>query len=260
MDRTAARLTPRPVVAALALAACLAATGRLVEPAYAQSPPLGDSGAVVAVVEVPKPWFAPRFVIVGRMRDTIPQYRDLAGLTYKAYSFSQRDGRYGGIYLWTDRASADAWFDAAWHARVERERGAKGEVRIFDAPVVLDNTAGVAVADQEKAVSTLVTLPIPAGIDRARLVAEFNAQLPTYRKVDGLLRKYFIVTSDGKFGGVYLWRDQAAGDRWFDAKWHDRVRTTYGVDAVLEWFDTPILLPTRAASNGIAVARPDAAR
>ena len=201
---------------------------------------------VVVVVEVPKPWYAPRFVVVRRMRETIPRYETLPGLAYKAFSIARSDQRYGGIYLWTDAASARAWFGPDWFARVEKERGPGATVRWFEAPVVLDNAPA---ANDGRSVSTIVTIPTPAGIGRERLVAEFEAALPTYRKVDGLLRKYFIITADGRFGGVYLWRDQDAADRWFDTAWHERVRKTYGVDARLEWFDVPILMPTKLAGN-----------
>ena len=103
-------------------------------------------------------------------------------------------------------------------------------MRYFDAPVVLDNTpGGTPMSAESSAVSTIVTIPIPAGVDRDRLVAEFRAAVPQYRKVAGLLRKYFIVTDDGKFGGVYLWSDQAAAERWFSAAWHERVVKTYGL-------------------------------
>jgi hypothetical protein len=47
--------------------------------------------------------------------------------------------------------------------------------------------------------------------------------------------------------------DQAAAQQWFNVAWHQRVRKTYGVDASIEWFDTPILLPSKAASNSIAM-------
>jgi hypothetical protein len=102
-------------------------------------------------------------------------------------------------------------------------------------------------------VSTLVTIPTPAGIGKARLVQEFQAAIPTYRAVPGLLRKYFIITEDGRFGGIYLWKDQAAAEQWFNAAWKERVRATYGTDATLEWFDTAILTPSKLAANQPAV-------
>ena len=231
------------------VAATCAAGGAFAE--TGTDPASGNASAVVAVVEVPRPWYAPRFVVVSKMRDTVPQYERLPGLTYKAFTLTADGGRFGGIYLWADRAQAEAWFSPAWFARVEKERGAKGEVRFFDAPVVLDNSGGARVVG-DTSVATIVTIPTPPGVTRERLVAEFQAALPTDRRVDGLLRKYFIVTADGRFGGVYLWRARADADRWFDAAWHERVRRTYHDDAALEWFDAPILLPGVVPSAPVA--------
>jgi hypothetical protein len=53
-----------------------------------------------------------------------------------------------------------------------------------------------------------------------------------------------------------LWESQAAADQWFNTAWHERVRKTYGTEAALEWFDTPILLPSKLADNRIDMARP----
>ena len=227
--------------------------------AHAEAPRLDAILAtpVAVIVKVPKPWYAPKAVVIGRMRDTIPQYESLAGLSYKMYSFAQADGQFGGIYLWKDAASAQAWFNPAWFNRVKKERGAEGHVRYFDVPVALDNVpAGQSTYIENEAVATLVTIAVPPGVDRARLVAEFRAAIPAYQKVPGLQRKYFVITGDGRFGGIYLWDTQASAERWFDSAWHERARMTYGADAVIEWFDTPILLPSKLADNRIEMARP----
>jgi hypothetical protein len=81
--------------------------------ANAQAQPTTGAGyatgsAVAVIVKVPKPWYAPRFVVVAKMRDTIPQYQALPGLAFKAFSFAQADGNFGGIYLWMDLTSARA--------------------------------------------------------------------------------------------------------------------------------------------------------
>jgi heme-degrading monooxygenase HmoA len=234
-------------------------TALLMAGAGAQAQALGGeayaaTSAVAAVVKVPAPWYAPKALVWGRMRDTVPVYESIPGLSFKAYSIAQADGRYGGLYLWRDLASARAWFNAAWFERVEKERGAKGQVQFYEVPVAIDNTPGGTPAQADGAnVSTIVTIAVPAGVGKARLVQEFQAAIPTYRAVPGLLRKHFIITDDGRFGGIYLWKDRAAADQWFNAAWKERVRTTYGSEATLEWFDTVILTPSKVTANLPAV-------
>lgn len=236
-------------------AACLL-LGALAAPAtHAQ--PIGGAGmdsssAVAAVVKVPKPWYAPRALVISRMRDTIPQYRAVPGLAYKAYSLAQADGRYGGLYLWKDEASARAFFGPGWFERVEKERGVSGQVQFYEVPVAIDNTMGTA-PDDGNAVGTVVTVTRPPTINKAQLVQEFRNAIPVYQKVPGLLRKYFIVTEDGRFGGIYLWKDAASAQQWFSEAWKERVVKTYGSAASIEWFDTPILLPSSMAGNQPAI-------
>ncbi len=242
-----------PAIAGAALLLVLASG--LLSPARAQ--PQGGTGidtasAVAVVVKVPTPWYAPRSVVVGRMRDTVPQYAALPGLAYKAYSFAQADGHYGGIYLWKNEASARAFFSPDWFARVEKERGAKGQVRFFEVPVAIANAQG-ALADSGDAVGTLVLVATPPGMSKASLKQAFEESVPVYRKIPGLLRKYYIITDNAQFGGIYLWKDQASAQQWFNDAWKERVLKTYGSAATLEWFDTPILLPSQRADNQPAI-------
>jgi hypothetical protein len=251
---SALRRQRRPVAEAVIT---LAAVAACVDVAAQQ----GDAGAafdatsaVAVIVKVPKPWYAPKSVVIGKMRDSIPQYEAAPGLSFKAFSLAQADGQFGGIYLWKDLTSAKNWFSAAWFERVEKERGAKADVRFFEVPVAIDNTpGGTPLNTDSSSVGTLVTIATPAGVSKQRLVKEFEAAIPLYQKAPGLLRKYFIVTADGKFGGIYLWKDQASAQSWFSEAWKERVRKTYGSDAAIESFDTPILLPSKLAENRVSL-------
>jgi heme-degrading monooxygenase HmoA len=210
--------------------------------------------AVVAVVKVPTPWYAPRALVTSKMRDTMPEYAAIPGSAFKAFSFARVRGDFGGIYFWRDKAVAQAWFSPAWFERVRKERSADAQVRYFDALISIDNRPGGTPANSaSEAVGTVVEIAIPAGISRERLATEFAAAVPTYQKIPGLLRKHFIVSNEGTFGGVYLWKDDASAKAWFNESWKERVKKTYGVDAKIDWFDTPILLPTLRADNALPI-------
>lgn len=216
-------------------------------PAWAQ-PTLGDGLAgmapVAVVVKVPTPWYAPRFFVTGKMRDTIPQYQAIPGLNFKAFSFARNDRHYGGIYLWKDLAAARSWFTPQWFERVRQERGAPANVRAFEVLLALDNTPGGTPANPNSpAVATIVEIPIPAGVGKERIAQGFAAAAPSFQKVPGLLRKYFVTSADGTFGGIYIWKDEVSAKAWFTPAWRDRVLKEYGQPASVEWFDTPILLP-----------------
>lgn len=96
------------------------------------------SEPVMVVVEVPIPHGMPRERIVEGMRQTIPQYRSVPGLVRK--SFTVADKNFGGIYLFADRASADAWFNDAWRVRIRTTYGADANVTYYSTPIILDNS------------------------------------------------------------------------------------------------------------------------
>ena len=199
------------------------------------------------MVKVKKAWYAPQALVVSRMRDTIPTYETVRGLQFKYFTLAD-DGKFGGIYLWKDQASAKTWFSDAWFARVLSERGAPGEVVYYDAPVVLDNVAAgrARLPDDGAAISTVVTIPKPRGATREFIIDQFKKSIPQYEQVPGLLRKYYILSNDGRFGGVYLWADRASAERFYDAAWRERVKATYAAEANVEYFAAPLFAKSRA--------------
>ena len=98
-------------------------------------------------------------------------------------------------------------------------------------------------------VATIVEIPIPAGIGKDKVAEGFAAAVSTFQWVPGLLREYFITTPQGKFGGIYLWKDETSAKAWFTEAWRDRVKRAYGQAATVDWFDTPILLAGREGND-----------
>jgi Putative mono-oxygenase ydhR len=72
------------------------------------------------------------------MARSAPTYAAVPGLIRKYFTIGQAD--FGGLYLFRDRASAQAWFNDAWRARVVATYGAQPTVTYFDVPLVVDNS------------------------------------------------------------------------------------------------------------------------
>lgn len=89
------------------------------------------------------------------------------------------------------------------------------------------------------AVAVIVWVPTPPGISREKLVSLFIQSVPEYRRVPGLLRKYYTA-DEAHFGGMYLFVDRAAGERYFSAAWHERVKAAYGADGTVTFVDAPV--------------------
>lgn len=91
---------------------------------------------VVVVVDVPTPPGVTDALIRAQMEKTVPQYQALPGLIRKYFTIAP--GHFGGVYYWSSRAAAEAWFNDAWKARVVKTYGAPAEIRYYDAPIAVE--------------------------------------------------------------------------------------------------------------------------
>jgi hypothetical protein len=71
---------------------------------------------------------------------TAPRYHDVPGLRRKWFVAAPGEG--GGIYEWSSRAAAEAWFDAAWRERMRAAYGAEPSIDWFESHALVDNVAG----------------------------------------------------------------------------------------------------------------------
>ena len=71
-----------------------------------------------------------------------PKYLGLHGLIRKHYVRSDDGMTVGGVYLWKDRASAEACYAGEWRDRVRILYGVAPEISWFESPVGVDNVHG----------------------------------------------------------------------------------------------------------------------
>lgn len=71
---------------------------------------------------------------------SVPTYRAVPGLVRKYY-YRTEDGQAGGVYLFEDRASAEALFDDAFRARIAEKYGEPVTVEFLPTLVVLDTAS-----------------------------------------------------------------------------------------------------------------------
>ncbi len=111
--------------------------------------------------------------------------------------------------------------------------------------------AAAAQTPAEPPVTVVVSIPLPPGASRPRIEAAIRKAVPDYRKVPGLLRKYFTIGSSD-FGGVYLFTTRAAAQSWFGEAWKARIAATYHATATITYYDVPVVLdnaPVPAAAQ-----------
>jgi hypothetical protein len=88
---------------------------------------------------------------------------------------------------------------------------------------------------------TAFTLPKPITRQEARSI--FLSTAPTYRGVQGLFRKIYVLSQDGvTAGGVYLWNSRPEADAMYTASWRAFVREKYGTDPAVTYFESPVVV------------------
>lgn len=101
--------------------------------------PVNVQGLVTTVVIAKTPPGAPRAAVEDGMAKAVPAYQQIPGLLRKFFTIS--DDSYGGVYLWTNRAAAEAWFTPDFIAKVKARSGVEPQILYFDSPIQLDNRA-----------------------------------------------------------------------------------------------------------------------
>lgn len=84
--------------------------------------------------------------ITATFQATAPKYQAMPGLLRKNYWVSEDGTRAGGIYVWADRAAADAIYTDEWKAFVTGKYGAPPEIEYLHSPVMVDNRDGSIIA------------------------------------------------------------------------------------------------------------------
>ena len=67
-----------------------------------------------------------------------PNYQNVPGLLRKHYLLGEGGAVGGGVYLWENRAAAEALYDDAWSARLEARYGHAPTVEYFESAVTVD--------------------------------------------------------------------------------------------------------------------------
>lgn len=67
-----------------------------------------------------------------------PSYQGLPGLIRKHYLRAEDGSIGGGVYLWQNKADAEAVYDDEWRARLEQRYGSAPVVEYFESPVTVE--------------------------------------------------------------------------------------------------------------------------
>ena len=92
-------------------------------------------------------------------------------------------------------------------------------------------------------ITEIVTFKLPGAMTREEASANFEKTAPGWRANPDLIRKnYLFDEKSGTGGGVYLWKERAAAEKWHGEAFRKRVKELYGSEPSSQFFETPIVV------------------
>lgn len=96
----------------------------------------------------------------------------------------------------------------------------------------------------------IVRVAMPWYAPRFLIRGKFRDVLAEYEEKPAIEAKYFSISDDSRFGGLYLWRSRADAEKHFDAAWFENVRRKRGVEADVVMLAAPYVIDGRARLQG----------
>jgi len=75
-----------------------------------------------------------------------PNFQSVPGLIRKQFLYSSEHNTAGGVYLWENRESADAFIEGKLRGMIKQQFGVDASVQYFSTPVIVDNLSQVIIA------------------------------------------------------------------------------------------------------------------
>ena len=92
-------------------------------------------------------------------------------------------------------------------------------------------------------ITALIQFKLPKPITRAQAGEIFLSTAPKYRGIEGLIRKYYLLSLDGETGGgVYLWRSREDAERVYTVDWKKFIFEKYGSEPTVTYFESPVIV------------------
>ena len=92
-------------------------------------------------------------------------------------------------------------------------------------------------------VTAFVQFKLPSAMSRDQAKEVFMSTAPKYQQAPGLIRKYYLLSEDGRTaGGVYLWRSREDAESLYTEEWRNFVKEKYGGEPSIVYFHSPVVV------------------
>ena len=92
-------------------------------------------------------------------------------------------------------------------------------------------------------ITTLVQIKLSETLSLDKAQDIFAGTAPKYIDIQGLVRKYYLLSEDGETaGGVYLWESRKAAETLFTDEWKKFIFQKYGSEPAVTYFNSPVIV------------------
>ncbi len=92
-------------------------------------------------------------------------------------------------------------------------------------------------------ITVMATFQLPKAMTRDEARKIFLSTASKYQAVPGLIRKYYVLSQDGKMaGGIYLWNSKAEAEALYTESWRAFVKEKYGCEPSVVYMDSPVVV------------------
>lgn len=199
---------------------------------------LPEDHDVAVLVEIDRPAGISDAELHDAFVKSLPLYKKVDGLKRKYFVHSE--AHFGGVYLWDNTRSASAFFDSAWHNRIQSTYGQPASLTHFDVPT---DTPGASPGSAGKdGVVAIVKVGAPWYAPLGTIASRMKDSIPDYNVITGLDYKIYSIADGKRVGGIYLWDNETAANAFYDPSWHARILATYDEKADLAFYRAPLVL------------------
>ena len=92
-------------------------------------------------------------------------------------------------------------------------------------------------------ITTLVQIKLSETLSLNKAQDIFATTAPKYIEIQGLIRKYYLLSEDGETaGGVYLWKSREAAEMLYTEEWKRFILQKYGSEPSVTYFYSPVIV------------------
>jgi hypothetical protein len=92
-------------------------------------------------------------------------------------------------------------------------------------------------------ITALIQFKLPKPVTKEQAQEIFLGSAPKCQDIPGLIRKYYIISRDGKTaGGIYLWRSREDAERIYSDNWQAFILEKYEALPTVTYFETPVIV------------------